>query len=37
VRHSKELPRQIHREMKEIGWTQTADLAKLSRRQGEQV
>ena len=29
------LPRQIHRELKEIGWTKAADLAKLARRQGE--
>jgi len=30
------LPRQIHRQLKEIGWTKAADLAKLARRQGEQ-
>ena len=30
------LPRQIHHQLKEIGWTKAADLAKLARRQGEQ-
>ena len=30
------LPRQTHRQLKEIGWTKAADLAKLARRQGEQ-
>jgi len=30
-----QLPRQIHRDLKEVGWTKATDLAKIARREGQ--
>jgi len=30
-----ELPRQIHRDLREVGWTKATDLAKVARREGQ--
>jgi hypothetical protein len=30
-----QLPRQIHRELKQVGWTKAAELAKVARRDGQ--
>src|ERR1700675_1153420 len=32
-----ELPRQIHRDLRQVGWTKATDLAKVARREGQRV